>query len=112
MSGSGRNKSTKLDRRSLVIQQRLAWLANSSNWDGKLPSPKKLAPAAAAASAASAAAAGLKTACAEREGMTGGSGYHDNKPKDVQVTRRFPDAAMTNRPHRGSSTSSSEITNK
>ncbi|CAM9274324.1 unnamed protein product [Ectocarpus sp. 13 AM-2016] len=44
--------------------------------------------------------------------MTGGSGYYDNNPRDVQVTRRFPDAAITNRPHRGSSTSSSEIANK
>ncbi|CAN0032493.1 unnamed protein product, partial [Ectocarpus sp. 12 AP-2014] len=78
MSGSGRKRSTKLDR-SLVIQQRLAWLANSSNWDGKLPSPKKLTPAAAAAAAA--AVAGSKTACAERGGMTGGSGYDDNKPR-------------------------------
>lgn len=42
----------------------------------------------------------------------GGSGYHDKKPRDVRVTTRFPDAGITNKPHRGSSTSSSESTNK
>ncbi|CAM9417711.1 unnamed protein product [Ectocarpus sp. 6 AP-2014] len=42
----------------------------------------------------------------------GGKGYHDKKPKDARGTRSFPDAAITNQQHRGSSSSSSESTNK
>lgn len=44
--------------------------------------------------------------------MTGGSEYDGRKSaKDVRVTRRFPDAAITSKPHRGCSTTSSESTN-
>ncbi|CAM9527569.1 unnamed protein product [Ectocarpus fasciculatus] len=45
--------------------------------------------------------------------MAGSSGFGDRKPeRDVRVTRRCPDAAITNKPHRGSSTTSRESTNK